>query len=82
MNKIDRIVKELDKYLIETDIVLANGIVKNTFMNQWRMIYNLLVNIKTSMDATYQDNGGRITKQHVDNIVEYINMSLDNILGK
>ena len=25
---------------------------------------------------------GRITKQHVDNIVEYINMSLDNILGK
>ena len=82
MNKIDRIVKELDKYLIETDIVLDNGIVKNTFMNQWRMIYNLLVNIKTSMDATYQDNGGRITKQHVDNIVEYINMSLDNILGK
>lgn len=82
MNKIDRIVKELDKYLIETDIVLDNGIVKNTFMNQWRMIYNLLANIKTSMDATYQDNGGRITKQHVDNIVEYINMSLDNILGK
>ena len=51
-------------------------------MNQWRMIYNLLTSIKTSMDATYQHNGGRITKKHVDNIVEYINMSLDNILGK
>ena len=68
--------------LMETDIVPDNGIVRNNFLNQWRMIYNLLANIKTSMDATYQDNGGRITKQHVDGIVEYINMSLDNILGK
>jgi hypothetical protein len=65
-----------------TDIVPDNGIVRNNFLNQWRMIYNLLANIKTSMDATYQDNGGRITKQHIDSIVEYINMSLDNILGK
>ena len=68
--------------LMETDIVPDNGIVRNNFLNQWRMIYNLLANIKTSMDATYQDNDGRITKQHVDGIVEYINMSLDNILGK
>ncbi len=83
MKKIDRIIREsVRKVLMETDIVPDNGIVRNSFMNQWRMIYNLLANIKTSMDATYQDNGGRITKQHVDNIVEYINMSLDNILGK
>ena len=83
MNKIDRIIREsVNKVLMETDIVPDNGIVRNNFLNQWRMIYNLLANIKTSMDATYQDNGGRITKQHVDSIVEYINMSLDNILGK
>ena len=83
MKKIDRIIREsVRKVLMETDIVPDNGIVRNSFMNQWRMIYNLLANIKTSMDATYQDNGGRITKQYVDNIVEYINMSLDNILGK
>jgi hypothetical protein len=83
MNKIDRIIREsVNKVLMETDIVPDNGIVRNNFLNQWRMIYNLLANIKTSMDATYQDNGGRITKQHVDGIVEYINMSLDNILGK
>ena len=83
MNKIDRIIREsVNKVLTETDIVPDNGIVRNNFLNQWRMIYNLLANIKTSMDATYQDNGGRITKQHVDSIVEYINMSLDNILGK
>ena len=83
MNKIDRIIREsVNKVLMETDIVLDNGMVRNNFLNQWRMIYNLLANIKTSMDATYQDNGGRITKQHVDSIVEYINMSLDNILGK
>lgn len=80
MDKIDRIIKEsIKKILVETDIVPDNGIVRNNFLNQWRMIYNLLANIKTSMDATYQDNGGRITKQHVDNIIEYINMSIENI---
>lgn len=80
MDKIDRIIKEsIKKVLVETDIVPDNGIVKNNFVNQWRMIYNLLANIKTSMDATYQDNGGRITKQHVDDIIEYINMSIENI---
>ena len=80
MDKIDRIIKESNKkVLVETDIVPDNGIVKNNFVNQWRMIYNLLANIKTSMDATYQDNGGRITKQHVDDIIEYINMSIENI---
>lgn len=79
----DRIIRESARNaLMETDIVPDNGIVRNNFLNQWRMIYNLLANIKTSMDATYKDNGGRITKQHVDSIVEYINMSLDNILGK
>lgn len=55
---------------------------RNTFINQWKMIYNLLANIKTLMDATYQDNGGKMTKQHVDDIVEYIHMSIDNILEK
>ena len=80
MDKIDRIIKEsIKKILVETDIVPDNGIVRNNFLNQWRMIYNLLANIKTSMDATYQDNGGRITKQHVDDIIEYINMSIENI---
>lgn len=48
--------------------------------NQWRMIYNLLANIKESMDATNRESEGHITKQHVDDIVEYINMSLSNIL--
>lgn len=82
MNKIDMIVNEsIKKVLNEADIVPNNGIVRNRFVNQWRMIYNLLANIKESMDATNRDNGGRITKQHVDNIVEYINMSLNNILG-
>ena len=53
MDKIDRIIKEsIAKILVETDIVPNNGIVRNNFMNQWRMIYNLLANIKTSMDAT------------------------------
>ena len=82
MNKIDMIVNEsIKKVLTKADIVPNNGIVRNRFVNQWRMIYNLLANIKESMDATNRDNGGRITKQHVDNIVEYINMSLNNILG-
>lgn len=57
MDKTDKIIKEsirsIRKMLVETDIVPDNGIVKNNYMNQWRMIYNLLANIKASMDATY-----------------------------
>lgn len=53
---------------------------RNSFMNQWRMLYNLLPNIKKSMDATYNDNNGRITKKNVNDIVEYIKTSIDNIL--
>lgn len=69
MNKIDMIVNEsIKKVLNEADIFPNNGMVRNRFVNQWRMIYNLLANIKGSMDATNRDNGGRITKHHVDNI--------------
>ena len=61
-------------------LVPQDGVLRNPFMNQWRMLYNLLPNIKKAMDTTYKDNNGRITKKNVNDIVEYIKMSIDNIL--
>ena len=76
----DRIIREsVRKDLMETDIVPDNGI---SSTNQWKMIYCLMDNVKTKMDADWQGCRGNISNQDVDNIVEYINMSLDNILGK
>lgn len=39
-------------------------------------------NVKTAMDATYDDNNERITKKNIIEIIEYTKMSLDNILKK
>ena len=82
--KLRKIIKEtMTSVLVEVDspdLVPQDGILRNSFMNQWRMLYNLLPNIKKSMDATYNDNNGRITKKNVNDIVEYIKMSIDNIL--
>ena len=82
--KLRKIIKEtIISVLAEADspdLVPQDGILRNPFMNQWRMLYNLLPNIKKSMDATYNDNNGRITKKNVNDIVEYIKMSIDNIL--
>lgn len=82
--KLRKIIKEtIISVLAEADspdLVPQDGILRNPFMTQWRMLYNLFPNIKKSMDATYKDNNGRITKKNVNDIVEYIKMSIDNIL--
>lgn len=73
----DRIIREsVRKDLMETDIVPDNGI---SSTNQWKMIYRLMDNVKTKMDADWQGCGGRITKQHVDQVIDYIYSSLKNI---
>ena len=37
-------------------------------------------NVKTAMDSTYQDKGSAISMKDVNKIIEYINMSIQNIV--
>lgn len=72
------------KALFEMDIVPTdkNGevnLVKNQSVNAWRMIYRLMGNVKQSMDYTYQGKQGKISSNDIDNIIDYIYNSLQNI---
>ena len=61
MNKnINKIIQEsVRKALLEMDLVPTDrqenaNFVQNQAVNAWRMIYNLMDNVKTSMDATIE----------------------------
>lgn len=80
-----KIIKEsANRTLLEMDIVPidSNGnanLVQRQSINAWRMIYRLMDNVKMSMDASNQDKNGQITNKDVDNIIDYIYNSLQNI---
>lgn len=93
---INKIIREsVRNVLLEMDLVPTDeqgdaNLVQKQAVNAWRMIYRLMDNVKTSMDATIQgkkkyDHYGRntssnsITNQDVDNIIDYIYNSLQNI---
>lgn len=70
---------------------MDRNITRNQASNAWKMIYRLMDNVKTSMDATVEgkkkyDHYGKyvssnsITNQDVDNIIDYINNALQNII--
>lgn len=65
--------------LVHTDNQENVNLVSRQSVNEWRMIYSLMDNVKTSMDLTYQEKNGKITNQDVDGIIDYIYMSLKNI---
>lgn len=50
-------------------------------LNYWRMIYRLMDNVKTAMDATAQDKQSNISMKDVQNIIQYINTSINNIMN-
>jgi hypothetical protein len=73
----DRIIRESARNaLMETDIAPDNGI---SSTNQWKMIYRLMDNVKTKMDADWQGCCGNISNQDVDQVIDYIYSSLKNI---
>jgi len=96
MNRnINKIIQEnVRKTLLEMDLVPTDekgnaNLVQNQ-VNAWRMIYRLMDNVKTSMDATVKgkkryDHYGKytpsdsISNQDVDNIIDYIYNALQNI---
>lgn len=83
---LNRIISEsIRKSLNEMDIVPLNkkgeaNVVQNQSLNAWRMIYNLMDNVKEAMDHTYKYKGSAISDKDVDGIVDYIYDSLQGIM--
>lgn len=87
MNKhLKQIINEaIRNTLLEMSIVPIDNqgninIVKHKPLNYWRMIYRLMDNVKTAMDATAQDKQSNISMKDVQNIIQYINTSINNIM--
>ena len=85
---VGNVLTEMD--LVSTDAQGDANLVQNQAANAWRMIYRLMDNVKTSMDATIEGkkkynhygkytSSNSITNQDVDNIIDYIYNSLQNI---
>ena len=75
---IKRTLLEMD--LVPTDNQGETNLTRNKALNYWRMIYHLMDNIKNVMDNTYQGKRSAISMKDVNNIIEYINMSIKNIV--
>lgn len=54
--------------------------VRNQSLNAWRMIYNLMDNVKEAMDHTYKYKGSSIANKDVARITDYICDSLKGII--
>lgn len=82
---LNKLIREcVRKTLLEMDIVATDdkgnvNLVRNKFVNDWRMIYNLMDNVKCAMDATWQDKNGKITKDDVAKIVDYIFTTINGV---
>ena len=82
---IDGIIREsIRKTLVEMDIVPTDdkgetNLILNQAINAWRMIYRLMDNVKTVMDADWDGKQGNISKADVNNIINYIQDSLQGI---
>jgi hypothetical protein len=64
------------------DLVPDDGIYGNKILTAWKMLYRLMDNVKTSMDCTKDDksqNGGSISLSDFNNIIDYLNGSVQNI---
>lgn len=84
-NRINKIIQEsVRNVLSEMDLVPTDkqgdaNLIRKQSINAWRMIYRLMDNVKTKMDADWQGCGGNISNQDVDQVIDYIYSSLKNI---
>lgn len=86
MDKLRKIIKEsVRKTLLEMDLVPTdrNGepnLVRRQSVNAWKMLYSLMDNVKIKMKSDYEACGGKVSNQTVNDTIEYINMSINNIM--
>ena len=67
---VKKVLSEMD--LVPTDNQGNANLIRKQSINAWRMIYRLMDNVKTKMDADWQNNGGNISNQNVDQVIDYI----------
>lgn len=51
---------------------------KNTY-NHWKILNEFVKNVENRMNITWRDKRGNISNQDVDDVLEYIDMSLDSL---
>ena len=84
-DRINKIIQEsVRKVLHEMDLVPTDAqgnanLVRRQSINAWKMIYRLMDNVKTKMDADWQNCSGNISNQNVDQVIDYIYNALRNI---
>ena len=77
--------------IVPTDNQGNANLVRNQALNAWRMIYQLMDNVKESMEATEEGkkrydhhnkyaSSNQISIQDVDGIIDYIHTSLRDII--
>jgi hypothetical protein len=74
---VNKVLEEMD--LVPTDRNGEVNLVKRRSVNAWKMIYKLMDNVNMSMETTFRDKKGSVTNKDVDNIIDYIYNSLQNI---
>jgi hypothetical protein len=74
---VKKVLSEMD--LVPTDNQGNANLIRKQSINAWRMIYRLMDNVKTKMDADWQNNGGNISNQNVDQVIDYIYNALRGI---
>jgi len=84
-NRINKIIQESARNVLSemdlepTDKQGDANLIRKQSINAWRMIYRLMDNVKTKMDADWKGCGGNISNQDVDQVIDYIYSSLKNI---
>ena len=56
---IERIVRDV---INEASDLQLDNFVQNNALNKWRVLYNVITNLKNAMEITYRDNNRIITK--------------------
>ena len=51
----------------------------NNIPNEWKLIYRFMDNVKTRMDDEIMANNNVVTDNNIENIINWIKMSLDDI---
>lgn len=73
---IERIVRDV---INEAGDLQPDNYVQDNALNKWRVLYNVITNLKNVMEITYRDNNGKITGQLYQEIVDYIHTTFSNM---
>lgn len=73
---IERIVRDV---INEASDLQPDNFVQNNALNKWRVLYNVITNLKNAMEITYRDNNRIITEKRYQEMVNHINTTFNNM---